>query len=563
MVNCPKCGAAYDETFAVCPHCGTQYQSVTPTPESETKPETKPDTVSPTVPPEESTEIPVSVSMPPPAPDHPVTAIKEKSPAPAKSKNPRKGKLIVIIAIVCAVLIAGAVTLILIFSRNSENNDLDHQISLGEKYLSEEQYDEAIRALKKAIEIDPNNPDLYLLLSEAYLGKGDESNAILTLQQGYEITASAMLKQKWDELLAIREASGESSAAALDENSSSGTSRSETTAEESSKQESSKQESSKQESSKQESSKQESSKQESSKQESSASSKKLSSISITRPPAKTSYYIGENINFFGLIVTATYTDGSTKDVTDQCHGSTLDSSTPGIKIITIYFEDQTTTFPVTVVQRTQESSREETSRKESSTEETSRKETSVEESSLEETSKAEASTEKPSTTAEWKTAYQEKMIYYMENDNSVSNPTFELFDVDSDGIPELFLSEYAVRGSCTCFSYINNELVQGCRGLFGTILVCQEKAMLQPSYNYNTYMSQPELTYIFYQKNAAGFNVYKKFHNQGDTYKIDNEDVSKETYNTEKGKLDNLNWQSVGGKFPITKENIDSELAKW
>ncbi len=42
----------------------------------------------------------------------------------------------------------------------------------------------------------------------------------------------------------------------------------------------------------------------------------LTALSITTPPTKTTYYVGESFNPAGMVVTATYSDGSQKPVTD-------------------------------------------------------------------------------------------------------------------------------------------------------------------------------------------------------------------------------------------------------
>ena len=44
----------------------------------------------------------------------------------------------------------------------------------------------------------------------------------------------------------------------------------------------------------------------------------LSSIAVTTPPTKTTYRDGETISYTGLVVTATYSDNSTSDVTSSC-----------------------------------------------------------------------------------------------------------------------------------------------------------------------------------------------------------------------------------------------------
>ena len=77
--------------------------------------------------------------------------------------------------------------------------------------------------------------------------------------------------------------------------------------------------------------------------------KTLVSIAITTPPTKTVYAIGETIDLSGLVVTATYSDGSTVAVSiSAANVKGFDSSSAGSKKITISYEGQTATFDVTV-----------------------------------------------------------------------------------------------------------------------------------------------------------------------------------------------------------------------
>ena len=43
-----------------------------------------------------------------------------------------------------------------------------------------------------------------------------------------------------------------------------------------------------------------------------------SSVAVTHAPTKTTYNVGETFDPTGLVVTATYADGTTEDVTDGC-----------------------------------------------------------------------------------------------------------------------------------------------------------------------------------------------------------------------------------------------------
>lgn len=69
-------------------------------------------------------------------------------------------------------------------------------LSLGQKYLLEEDYDQAIVALEKAIEIDEKCVEAYLGLADAYCGKKDYGQAARVLEEGYLVTGDARLTEK-------------------------------------------------------------------------------------------------------------------------------------------------------------------------------------------------------------------------------------------------------------------------------------------------------------------------------------------------------------------------------
>ena len=76
----------------------------------------------------------------------------------------------------------------------------------------------------------------------------------------------------------------------------------------------------------------------------------LTGIAVTTQPTKTEYYIGETLVTAGMVVTATYSDGTTEAVTAYTT-SGFDSSTAGDKTITVTYQSKTTTFKVTVIAR--------------------------------------------------------------------------------------------------------------------------------------------------------------------------------------------------------------------
>lgn len=76
----------------------------------------------------------------------------------------------------------------------------------------------------------------------------------------------------------------------------------------------------------------------------------LSSIAITTKPTKTTYTVGDSFNKTGLVVTATYSDKSTKKVTDYKLSGFSSTKAGTVKIIVTY-ESKTATFNVTIKEK--------------------------------------------------------------------------------------------------------------------------------------------------------------------------------------------------------------------
>ncbi|MCI9202758.1 MAG: tetratricopeptide repeat protein [Lachnospiraceae bacterium] len=117
----------------------------------------------------------------------------EKSGTSWKS-NGRKWGIIGGVALILIVLIIGFIIY------NSPSKRLSRQLDLGNRYLEEQNYEQAIVEFDKAIAIDPMSVDAYLGKVQAYESMGDEEKAIEVLQTGYEITGDLRLKDYIDKL---------------------------------------------------------------------------------------------------------------------------------------------------------------------------------------------------------------------------------------------------------------------------------------------------------------------------------------------------------------------------
>jgi hypothetical protein len=74
----------------------------------------------------------------------------------------------------------------------------------------------------------------------------------------------------------------------------------------------------------------------------------LDSITVTSPPKQTEYYTGEEIDLTGLVVSGTWSDGSTAQVNITKNNiSGYDITRNGDQNVTVLYSRKTTTFPVT------------------------------------------------------------------------------------------------------------------------------------------------------------------------------------------------------------------------
>ena len=106
-------------------------------------------------------------------------------------KNTKNNVFLFVVALVVILIIIGMVIAIML---NSPRNKYNKLIDLGQKYLSEMDYDKAIAAFSSAIEIDPMSDNAYIGLAEAHVGKGEYDKALLVLNRGFEITGSNELQ---------------------------------------------------------------------------------------------------------------------------------------------------------------------------------------------------------------------------------------------------------------------------------------------------------------------------------------------------------------------------------
>lgn len=84
--------------------------------------------------------------------------------------------------------------------KNSDAVRIRKALQLGQKYLSELDYEEAVVSFNEVIAIDPMSVDAYLGLAEAYEGLGDMEEAIITLESGYRLTGDDRIEKRIEKL---------------------------------------------------------------------------------------------------------------------------------------------------------------------------------------------------------------------------------------------------------------------------------------------------------------------------------------------------------------------------
>ena len=99
--------------------------------------------------------------------------------------NGLKASIIICLLIICSIF-AGCT--------KSTEQQLQEQLELGQRYLAEANYEEAIVVFNKVIELDPNNADAYMYLGQTYLEKAEaDTGDISIVVSDYNASIEALL----------------------------------------------------------------------------------------------------------------------------------------------------------------------------------------------------------------------------------------------------------------------------------------------------------------------------------------------------------------------------------
>lgn len=110
--------------------------------------------------------------------------------------NWKKKPIIVaaVIIVICAIVFS------VLAGRNSSTKRVAELLDLGNKYLTEQDYEQAIVTFQEVIKIDPKCEEAYLRLADAYIGMGDYETACDVIKKGVEQTGSNGLESYLEEI---------------------------------------------------------------------------------------------------------------------------------------------------------------------------------------------------------------------------------------------------------------------------------------------------------------------------------------------------------------------------
>ncbi len=125
-----------------------------------------------------------------------------------KQVTKKKNSKGIVIGIIIAFVVVLALILVILISAvlviASPKRRLNQQLNMGDKYITELDFDNAIIAYQKAIEIDPDSAKAYLGLAQTYEMAGDYECAIDTLREGYNVTQSEEIKLALNNFITIQ-----------------------------------------------------------------------------------------------------------------------------------------------------------------------------------------------------------------------------------------------------------------------------------------------------------------------------------------------------------------------
>ena len=100
-----------------------------------------------------------------------------------------KKKLPVIVAAIAAALVVIILIVTCIGPFLSRRASIEEQFRIAAEYIAELDYDSALLAFNRVLEIDPNNVEAYLKIADVYLAKEEPEAALQALRTALEVSS--------------------------------------------------------------------------------------------------------------------------------------------------------------------------------------------------------------------------------------------------------------------------------------------------------------------------------------------------------------------------------------
>ena len=110
-----------------------------------------------------------------------------------------KRNIIILVVVLALVIVGGIIGAVALSSGNAQA-DISETLSLAQRYLNEENYEQALIEFDRIIEIAPMNADAYLGKAEALIALGNTEEAKAVLEAAYELTGDADILAMLEEL---------------------------------------------------------------------------------------------------------------------------------------------------------------------------------------------------------------------------------------------------------------------------------------------------------------------------------------------------------------------------
>ncbi|MDL2214030.1 tetratricopeptide repeat protein [Clostridia bacterium OttesenSCG-928-O13] len=105
-----------------------------------------------------------------------------------------------------SILLAAALLLGLFCACGEKQPDVAELLSLGQRYLDNEEYEDALEVFLQVIDIDPQQIDAYLGAADAYLALDEPEEAMAILEEGLDATDSRRIERQMERIVEQQDA---------------------------------------------------------------------------------------------------------------------------------------------------------------------------------------------------------------------------------------------------------------------------------------------------------------------------------------------------------------------